>query len=41
MAQRWLILGACGVALPVADAIVVNGDQVVGFLDDGQSICTQ
>jgi hypothetical protein len=40
MAQRWLILGAGGHGRSVADTIVVNGDQVVGFLDDGQPIGT-
>ena len=36
MAQRWLILGAGGHGRSVADAITATGDQVVGFLDDGQ-----
>ena len=40
MAQRWLILGAGGHGRSVADAIAANGDQVVGFLDDGQPIGT-
>ena len=40
MAQRWLILGAGGHGRSVADAIAVNGDHVVGFLDDGQPVGT-
>jgi FlaA1/EpsC-like NDP-sugar epimerase len=40
MAQRWLILGAGGYGRSVADAIATNGEQVVGFLDDGQPIGT-
>ena len=38
MAQCWLILGAGGHGRSVADAIGANGDQVVGFLDDGQPV---
>jgi hypothetical protein len=40
MAQRWLILGAGGHGRSVADAIAPHGDQVVGFLDDGQPVGT-
>ncbi len=40
MVQRWLILGAGGHGRSVADAIAANGDQVVGFLDDGQPVGT-
>lgn len=40
MAQRWLILGAGGHGRSVADAIAANGDQGVGFLDDGQPVGT-
>lgn len=34
MENRWLILGAGGHGLSVADAIKVNGDTIIGFLDD-------
>jgi len=36
MPQRWLILGSGGHGRSVADAINAQGDDVVGFLDDGR-----
>ena len=36
MPHRWLILGAGGHGRSVADAIRAQGDDVVGFLDDGR-----
>jgi len=36
MPNRWLILGSGGHGRSVADAIRAQGDDVIGFLDDGR-----